>query len=287
VTSVTQTGSAKGNPLLLPTRSTQADLTGEWYFSRVGSLTAALFHKDLKDIVINKTSTFRLPDVNGNPQDFQVTSPVNGANGKINGIELAFQTYFDKLPGWLSGFGVQGNMTYVDSKSRLNTPVSSVYCSGGNGADNFVLNLNGCDTDGRQFGNLPLQGLSRKAYNLTLMYDKGPLSARLAYSWRSRYLQAVNVNGTQGTDGQVTDPSSPNLGQRNVAWGLPVWAEDYGQLDAGVSYKLFNDQLSLGLEAQNLNDAQQRQLMQQHIGYMTRGLFYTGPRYTVTARYTF
>jgi iron complex outermembrane recepter protein len=287
VTSVTQTGSAKGNPMLLPTRSTQADLTGEWYFSRVGSLTAALFHKDLKDIVINKTSTFRLPDVNGNPQDFQVTSPVNGANGKINGIELAFQTYFDKLPGWLSGFGVQGNVTYVDSKSRLNTPVSSTYCSGGNTADNFVLNLNGCDTDGRQFGNLPLQGLSRKAYNLALMYDQGPLSARLAYSWRSRYLQAVNVNGTQGTDGLVTDPNSPNLGQRNVAWGLPVWAESYGQLDAGVSYKLLNDQLSLGLEAQNLNSARQRQLMQQHVGYMTRGLFYTGPRYVVTARYTF
>jgi hypothetical protein len=132
-----------------------------------------------------------------------------------------------------------------------------------------------------------LQGLSRKAFNLALMYDQGPLSARLAYSWRSRYLQAINVNGTQGTDGLVTDPNSPNLGQRNVAWGLPVWAESYGQLDAGVSYKLFNDQLSLGLEAQNLNSARQRQLMQQHIGYMTRGLFYTGPRYVVTARYTF
>ena len=72
-----------------------------------------------------------------------------------------------------------------------------------------------------------------------------------------------------------------------VAWGLPVWAESYGQLDAGVSYKLLNDQLSLGLEAQNLNSARQRQLMQQHVGYMTRGLFYTGPRYVVTARYTF
>jgi len=72
-----------------------------------------------------------------------------------------------------------------------------------------------------------------------------------------------------------------------VAWGLPVWAESYGQLDAGVSYKLFNDQMSLGLEAQNLNSARQRQLMQQHVGYLTRGLFYTGPRYVVSARYTF
>ncbi|MDR7299791.1 TonB-dependent receptor [Pelomonas aquatica] len=287
VSSVSQSGAGKGNPMLLPTRSTQEDLTAEWYFSRAGSLTVAAFHKDLKDIVINQTTTFRLPDVAGNLQPFSVTSPINGASGNLTGVELAFQTYFDKLPGWLSGFGVQANYTYVDSKSKLYNPVNSPYCSGGNTADNFGLNLNGCDTDGRQFGNLPLQGLSRKAFNLTLMYDQGPLSARLAYSWRSRYLQAINVNGTQGTDGLVTDPNSPNLGQRNVAWGLPVWAESYGQLDAGVSYKLFNDQLSLGLEAQNLNSARQRQLMQQHVGYMTRGLFYTGPRYVVTARYTF
>lgn len=287
VNSVSQSGTANGNPMLKPTRSTQQDITAEWYFSRAGSITLAGFHKDLKDVIINQTTGFQLPDVNGKPQNFSITSPVNGAKGSLTGVELAFQTYFDKLPGWLSGFGVQGNYTYVDSKTSLYNPVNSIYCSGGNTADNFGLNLNGCDTDGRQFGNLPLQGLSRKAYNLTLMYDKGPISARLAYSWRSRYLQAVNVNGTQGTDGQVTDPSSPNFGQRNVAWGLPVWAESYGQLDAGVSYKLFNDQMSIGLEAQNLNSARQRQLMQQHVGYMTRGLFYTGPRYVVTASYTF
>ena len=288
VTSVSQTGSAKGNPMLLPTHSTQEDLTAEWYFSRAGSVTVAAFHKDLKDIIVNQTTTFRLPDASGKLQDFSVTSPINGSSGKLSGVEFAFQTYFDKLPGWLSGFGVQGNYTYVDSKTTLNSPVNSAYCSGtANSADNLSLNLNGCDVDGRSFGNLPLQGLSRKAFNLALMYDQGPLSARLAYSWRSRYLQAVNVNGTQGTDGLNTDPNSPNKGQTNVAWGLPVWAESYGQLDAGVSYKLFNDQLSLGLEAQNLNSARQRQLMQQHVGYLTRGLFYTGPRYVVSARYTF
>ncbi|WP_284614987.1 TonB-dependent receptor [Aquabacterium humicola] len=288
VTSVSHTGEAKGNPLLKPIRSTQVDATAEWYFSRTGSLTFAAFNKDLKDVIINQTALFSLPDVNGRPQDFVVTSPINGGKGHARGFELAFQTYFDKLPGWLSGLGMQANFTYVDSKTKLYKPVLQAWCSGNStGAANLNLNLNGCDTDGRTFGDLPLQGLSRKAYTLTFMYDQGPLSARLAYTWRSKYLQGVNVNGTNGTDGTNNNPDSPDVGQRGIAWALPTWADDYGQLDAGIFYKLLEEKLTLGLEAQNLNDAKQRQVMQQHIGDKTRGLFYSGPRYTLTARYTF
>ncbi|MED5619133.1 TonB-dependent receptor [Ideonella sp. BN130291] len=288
VISVSQTGEALGNPMLRPVRSTQVDATAEWYFSRTGSLTFALFNKNLKDVVIKQTTGFQVQDVDGNPQTFAVTSPVNGAKGYARGFELAFQTYFDSLPGWLSGLGVQTNYTFVDSKTKLYNPVNPVYCSGSSGnADNLPLNLNGCDTDGRAFSNLPLANLSRNAFTLALMYDQGPVSARVAYTWRSKYLQGINVNGTKGTDGTDTNPDSANQGAHNIAWGLPTWADAYGQVDAGVYYKLLEDKLTLGLEAQNLNDARQRQLMQQHIGDKTRGLFYTGPRYTFTARYTF
>jgi TonB-dependent receptor len=288
VLAVSQTGTALGNPMLKPVKSNQFDATAEWYFSRTGSLTFAAFDKELTDVVIKQTTSFQVQDVNGNPQTFSVTSPVNGAKGYARGFELAFQTYFDSLPGWLSGFGVQANYTFIDSKTKLYHPVPGGYCSGsGSGNDNLPLVLNGCDTDGRSFGDLPLQDLSRNAFTLAFMYDQGPLSARLAYTWRSKYLQGVNVNGTMGTDGTNTNPNSPGFGQTNIAWGLPTWADAYGQLDGGIFYKLFDDKLTLGLEAQNLNDARQRQLMQQHVGYMTRGLFYTGPRYTFTARYTF
>jgi TonB-dependent receptor len=274
--------------MLKPIRSTQVDATAEWYFKRAGSVTLALFNKNLKDVIINQTSSYQLPDVNGNPQTFSVTSPVNGAKGHVRGFELAFQNYFDNLPGALAGIGVQGNFTYIDSKTKLYNKVFSPYCSGSSGgADNLNLNLNGCDTNGRTFGDLPLQGLSRKAFTLGLLYDHGPLSARVAYTWRSKYLQEVNVNGTQGTDGTDTNPNSPTVGQHNVAGGLPVWADAYGQLDAGVFVKLLDDKLTLGLEGTNLNDAKQRQLMQQTPGMLTRGLFYTGRRYTATARYTF
>lgn len=281
IDSVALTGKADGNPLLKPIKANQLDLTGEWYFSKTGSLTVAAFDKELSDIIVGQSANVSLKDGNGNPVNFTVTSPVNGAKGHARGIEIAFQRYLDMLPGWLSGIGVQANYTYVNSATKPYSPITQAYCAGtSTGADNLNLNINGCDTDGRTFGNLPLINLSKNAYNLALLYDYGPVSARVAYSWRSRYLQGVNVNGTNGGDGQL-----PNAGG-GVAWALPTWSDAYGQVDAGVTYR-FNDHFSLSLEGQNLNDALARQLMQQHIGFMTRGVNYTGRRYTVQASYAF
>ena len=286
INSVTRNGKSEGNPNLKPTTSRQLDLTAEWYFSPVGSFTVAVFNKQLKDIIINQMSTYQMADNTGKLWDFKITSPINGARGRARGIELAYQQYFDKLPGWMSGFGTQANFTFVDSNRKLYNPVFSKYCSGGNNADNLNLNFNGCDVNGMTFGDLPLMGLSRRSANFALMYDKDKLSMRLAYSWRSKNLQAVNVNGTQGGDGTDSNPASPAFGQRNVAWGLPTWVDDYGQLDASIFYK-FSDNISIGLEATNLTDAKYKQLMDQSIGTKGRAWFVSGPRYTAQMRYTF
>jgi outer membrane receptor protein involved in Fe transport len=96
----------------------------------------------------------------------------------------------------------------------------------------------------------------------------------------------VNVNGTRGTDGVDTNPASATPGARNIVWGLPTWADDYGQLDASIFYKV-SDNISLGLEAQNLTDAKFKQLMQQTAGTNGRAWFVTGRRYTAQLRYTF
>ncbi len=274
------TGESNGNPALKPIKSNQIDLTGEWYFSKSGSITAAVFNKQLKDVIVNQTAITQLTAADGKVYDFTVTTPINGAKGHVRGIELAFQRYLDMLPGWMSGFGVQANYTYIDSKTKPYNPVTGAMCTGtSDGAANLQLNMNGCDTDGRSFGGLPLVGISRNAYNLALIYDYDKISARLAYSWRSRYLQGVKVNGTNGTNGRDASGNA-------VAWALPTWNDDYGQLDGGVSYK-FTDKFTMSLEGQNLNSAINRQLMQQHIGMMTRAVFYTGPRYVVRASYTF
>ena len=281
ITGTSLTGTASGNPYLTPTKSDQYDVSAEWYFAPAGSLTFAAFYKHLSDVVINQVSTIQAKDTTGTAYNFTTTSPVNGARGLARGFEVAYQQYFDFLPGPLAGFGVQANYTYVDSRQHLYNPVTSALCTDSiNGATNLNLNLNGCDTDGRTFGNLPLANLSKHSYNIALLYDRGPVSARLAYNWRSKYLQAVNVNGTQGTDGGANGQT------QSIAWGLPTWAGDYGQLDGSIFYKV-NEKVTVGLEAQNLTDSIYKQKMQQHIGMMGRAWFASGPRYTLQLRATF
>lgn len=281
---ITYTGDgSRSNPFLKPTTANNLDLSVEWYPSSTSAFTLAVFDKRLKDIVIGRTSVYTLADTTGTPYDFTVTAPVNGARGHARGLELGAQRYLDMLPGWLAGFGVQANYTHIDSRQTLYSPLQPAYCTGLDQTTASVsLSLNGCDTDGRVFGGLPMQNLSRHAANLALLYDRGPLSVRLAYGWRDRYLQAANAYGTNGSGGLDTNPDSATRGQRNVNWALPTWVRAYGQLDLGVFVKV-DDQLTLGLAAQNLTDSTFQQAMQQHIGLMQRAAWSSGRRYALQA----
>jgi outer membrane receptor protein involved in Fe transport len=153
----------------------------------------------------------------------------------------------------------------------------------------LLRHLSGCDTNGHVIGDLPMVGMSRNAFNLALLYDQGPISARLAYTWRSRYLQAAHAFGTNDDFGSGIDhnPASPTYLQPYSAnFSLPTWGGSYGQLDMGVHYKVTDD-LTVAFEGQNLTDALYTQYMEQGIGMKQRSAFYTGPRYTVQMRYSF
>jgi len=122
---------------------------------------------------------------------------------------------------------------------------------------------------------------------VALLYDKGAVSARLAYSWRSKYLQAINAYGTNSGDGIDANPASPRFGQPySVQYALPTWGGAYGQLDASLQYK-FTDHVNLSVQATNLTNALYKQYMQQGIGLMERGAFYTGRRFSVRLGYSF
>ena len=199
-----------GNPWLKPMRSTQFDTSLEWYFAQQGSLTGTLFYKDVKDYFITGTQS---QSIFG--QDWQVEATINGDEGIIQGVELAYAQFFDFLPGILRGLGFQGNYTYVDSKG-----------SPGPTAGNTTVS------------NLPLEGLSRKSYNAMLIYQRGPFEARLAYNWRERWLLTTTDGDGKGT----------------------VWNDDFGQLDASVFYRI-NDNIQIGLEANNISNTTQRLLV--------------------------
>jgi TonB-dependent receptor len=271
------TSNTSTNPNLNPTRAKQVDGSLEWYFAPSGSLTGAVFYKDLRDVI--RTGLF-------NEQfgglTYAVTSPENIASGRIRGVEAAWQQFFDFLPGWMKGFGASINYTFVDSSSNASgTNLTS-------NTDAFV-SQNGVDTDGTVFGRLPLEGLSKHSFNVAGFFERGPWQMRLAYNWRSRYLLAVNAAGTQGTDGTPLNPNGIqcNTSPHCVAWGLPMWNDDYGQLDGSVFYKITN-WISVGLEAQNLNNEENRVLMQQNVpGMHGRGWFISDRRYTAQVRASF
>jgi TonB-dependent receptor len=204
-----------GNPNLKPIRSNQYDFAAEYYFSSTGSLTGTLFYKDIYDFVTNDVQNISLTN-NGVTKTVLASQPVNAGHGTIKGFEAAFNGYFDFLPGLLSGFGAQANFTYVDS----------------GGARNAAANPYDSTQVTNAKVNLPLEGLSKTSYNLALLYDKGPISARAAYNWRSRYLMTT---------------SAANL-------NIPAWAEGYGQLDASFLVSV-GSHFKVGVQGSNLLNA--------------------------------
>jgi TonB-dependent receptor len=210
-----------GNPRLKPTTADQLDLTFEWYFSDTGSLTGAVFFKKFDNYLVNSSFTQEFTN-NGVTRAVDVTAPTNAAGAELQGFEVAYQQFLDALPAPWDGFGYQLNFTYVDNKGVSNTGLSSVGGDGGTNQDPLIT-----------FTDLPLEGYSKTAYNIVAMYDKGKISARLAYNWREKYL----------------------ISQADCCIKLPIWQDDYGQLDGSFHFRP-TETWDLYLEGQNLTDSE-------------------------------
>ena len=206
------------NPFLKPITADQFDLSFEHYFGNEGQISLALFHKKFYNYI--QYGSFVENFTNGTQtRQVTVTGPSNGDGAKIQGFEAAFQTYFNFLPKPFDGFGIQANYTYVKNKGVLNTSLGTPTnpSNTGSGSLNTALDPG------------TLEGLSKHTFNLVGMYDKGPLSARLAYNWRSQYLVTAV----------------------DCCVYLPVWQKSAGFLDATLRYTL-NDSIELGIQGSNL-----------------------------------
>ncbi|HSI55987.1 MAG TPA: TonB-dependent receptor [Ideonella sp.] len=190
-------GSA-GNPALRPLRATNLDLALEAYLDPASSLYLTGFVKRVDGFL----TTLSAPEVHDGVT-YQVSRPQNSDKARIQGLEFGYQQFFTGLPGWLGGVGLQGNYTYVDS-----------------------------ETPSRALGrDIPLQNLSRHSANLIALYERGPISARVAYNWRSSFLSSV--------------ASFVGVG------ALPVYTRGYGWLDASASLRI-GERLVLSVEGSNL-----------------------------------
>ena len=133
-------------------------------------LAVALFYKDMQSYIVNGTGPERLPTEITDPNDsrlsdpdadcqaigtatlyscvYQIDRPINGAGGRIQGVELSYQQ-----PIW-GGFGVIANYTYSDADSA---------------------------------GGDPIPGNSKDTANLSAYFENQRFSARLSYNYRSAY----------------------------------------------------------------------------------------------------
>jgi len=196
---------SSGNPRLRPIESDNFDLTAEWYFAPAGSLTAGLFYKKVNGFLAGGTIVQSFNGI-----DYDVSTTVNSGNGEVKGAEIGYQQFFDFLPGVLSGLGVQANYTYVDSS------VSNPFSTPGSNIPQQV----------------PLEKLSKHSYNIVGLYEKGPVTARVAWSWRSSYLDQTTGSGANG---------------------IPQYARPYASLDASLSFDL-NKHLAVSIDAVNINN---------------------------------
>ena len=166
---------------------------------------AGFFHKDI-DNPIYKTGNIVTGATYAGVTyaSANVTKPINVDSEELTGVEFNLQTQFTFLPGILSGFGVSANYTHVWGHAR--------------------------GLPGRA-GNLPLGFQSDDIGNVQLFFEKYGLAARLAFNYRSAYLDTL---ASAAANDQYTDAN--------------------GQLDLHVSYQIVPEFTVFG-DAVNMTNA--------------------------------
>jgi iron complex outermembrane recepter protein len=220
----------EGNPDLKPYTSRNVDLALEHYFGAKGMVSLSAFYK-LVDGLIQTTAETRVID----GEDYQVATYRQVGLSRIKGIDIAYRQFFDRLPAPFDGLGVQASCTFVDTRAP-----SSIAGQ-----------------------NVPLVGLSRNSGNLTGIYERGRVKARLAYNHRGSFVATTSSSG---------------------AVGVPVFAKPFGTLDVAVGYDVTR-RLSLMLDGANITGAH----IEQHYGAAHQPMNYVplNQRYGVQMRYVF
>jgi TonB-dependent receptor len=219
-----RTGSG-GNPFLTPLRSNNYDASLEYYFSNTGYASVSAFRRDMKGFILTRQFQFPNPDpVTGLP--LLITGPVNTQKATVNGFEAQVRTFFDFdfVPSWARSFGIDANVSYIDATAQY-----TLFCGPTLLQPTCAAPLGGANAATRT---LPIPDVSNWNFNVTGMYEHGPLSARLSYSWRGHYPEG-------------------GLSERDGNYTLQGRARPSPRLDFSSSYTV-NDNLTLFLDWTNI-----------------------------------
>lgn len=246
-----------GNPSLKPFRSSNWDISYEWYYADTSIVTFAFFSKEVEDFIVSLSGpeTFTMTDRADQPdflcsgalcstldvndpttatelfglqEVYNVSRPQNGESARITGYEAAWTHVFD------NGFGFTANATVVDSSVELGNDTSSSFA---------------------------LEGLG-DSQNLVVFYETEGWQARVAYNNREGFLRNLDNGST----------------------GEPINTNTFGQIDISASYDI-NENTTVFFEGINITE---EELVQTgRFANQTYSVEDNGSRYSVGIRATF
>ncbi len=242
-----------GNPNLTPLTSDNYDVSLEWYFSRSGSLTGALFRRDAQGFV--SRVAIAPVDLGYGPSRFD--RPENTGKTRFQGAEVAFTSFldFEGLPDWARGFGVQLNGTYVDSSGDLATTLAA------------SPNVAG---ERQRF-----TGVSEWSGNVVALYERAYFSTRLAYNYRSDFVSYYSIEPL-------------DVGSDNSARTRPVIERARGQLDFSATLTPVSN-VTVAFDVSNVlgNPIQRTREFNDAGDSYTRQIFYLERTYSLGVRFRF
>jgi TonB-dependent receptor len=167
--SVDVTGAVKtitrGNPDIKPTYADNFDLTAEHFFGNIGFVSAGVFYKNLTDLIFSSRD---YETVDG--ESCYVIQSRNISKASLLGFEVAGNRRFDMLPGFLKGFGLEANYTFINSDAEV-----PVYINGQ-----------------AQTVKTSLQNQSKHLFNVILYYELNGLTVKLAGNYRGASLETIS-----------------------------------------------------------------------------------------------
>jgi TonB-dependent receptor len=206
-----------GRPALQPTTADNFDVQVQWFLPRSGILSVGAFDKEFDNYIITTLNTvtgaqantlfgYAAPNAFGPTDQVRVSGFGNVKNSYARGLEGSYDQKFTFLPGFLSGFGVYGNVTYVDSSIGLHPGSKS-----------------------------RLPGTSVLTWNLAGYYEAHGVQIRLAAQYVSPSI--FGVGGAQGLDVYQDTKTQVDLTTTyEVRKGLQVYFQARNLTDAPLRY---------------------------------------------------
>ncbi len=159
---------SEGNPSVKATTAKNFDLTGEYYLPDGGIASMGLFYKDFDNYVIPTVQFVpgsEFPPYFSPNQIVQLDSFENIGAAHAEGVEAQYVQQFTFLPEPFDGLGLDGNITWVDSRGEIRLG---------------------------EFHTLPQT--SPLTWNAALFYEKAPFELRIAASYVSTNLWQVGTD---------------------------------------------------------------------------------------------